>query len=77
MTTTRPWTLLGLVAIAAAAGAAIGFAGSPAFAAQGYATPGQIGLPAPATEVAREINQFYDFVNIIIIAITLFVLGAA
>jgi cytochrome c oxidase subunit 2 len=75
MTTTRPWTLLGLVAIAAAAGAAIGFAGSPAFAAQGYATPGQIGLPAPATEVAREINQFYDFVNIIIIAITLFVLG--
>ncbi len=36
---------------------------------------GQIGLAAPATEVARDIHSFYDFVNIIIIAIALFVLA--
>jgi cytochrome c oxidase subunit II len=73
--TTRPWKLLGLAAFVAAVGAAFGFAGGPAFAAQGYATPGQMGLPAPVTEVARGIHDFYEFVNIIIIAITLFVLG--
>jgi len=50
-------------------------AGDPALAVQGYSEPGQIGLQTPVTEVARDIHSFYDLVNIIIIAITLFVLG--
>lgn len=47
----------------------------PALAASlGYAEPGQRGLQAPATEVMRSIHEFYDLVNMIIIAIAMFVL---
>ncbi len=47
-----------------------------AFAANGLgqSVPGQMGLQEAATEVAREIHSFYDFTNIIIIAIAVFVL---
>lgn len=71
--TTRFWTL-GALAIVAAIAGAFG-AADPALAVQGYSEPGQIGLQRPVTEVARDIHSFYDLVNIIIIAITLFVLG--
>lgn len=40
----------------------------------GYASEGQMGLQAPVTPVAEAINNFYDWTNILIIAITLFVL---
>ncbi|MEQ1710196.1 MAG: cytochrome c oxidase subunit II [Hyphomicrobium sp.] len=46
----------------------------PVLAAMGQPSPGQIGLQLPATQVAAEINKFHDFVNIIIIAITIFVM---
>ena len=46
-----------------------------AMAGMGQPSPGQLGMQLPATEVAREINKFHDFVNIIIVVITLFVLG--
>jgi len=41
----------------------------------GQPNPGQMGLSEPATEVMTRITQFHDFVNIIIIAISLFVLA--
>ncbi|MBU1210282.1 MAG: cytochrome c oxidase subunit II [Alphaproteobacteria bacterium] len=41
----------------------------------GQAVDGQLGLQPAVTQVAHEINTFYDLVNYIIIAITLFVLG--
>ncbi|MCH9808124.1 MAG: cytochrome c oxidase subunit II [Alphaproteobacteria bacterium] len=41
----------------------------------GQPVDGQIGLQAPVTEVARSISEFYDLVNYIIIAVTIFVLG--
>lgn len=71
--TTRLLKLVPVVALAAM----FGFWIDPALAEPGLGQPyhGQIGLPAPATEVAREISSFYDLVNYIIIAITLFVLG--
>ncbi len=71
--TTRHFKLGGLAVLAAVA-AAIGLA-DPVLAVNGYSEPGQIGLQRPVTEVARDIHSFYDFVNVIIIAITLFVLG--
>ena len=46
----------------------------PALAGTGQPSPWQMGLQDPATQVAAEINWFHDFVNIIIIAITVFVL---
>ncbi len=73
--TIRPRNLVPVAAGLAALGAAIGFGIDPALATAGQSAPGQIGLQAPVTEVAREIHSFYDFVNIIIIAISLFVLG--
>lgn len=42
--------------------------------AGGQPEPGQIGLPSAATPVMTEIHTFYDLVNYIIIAITIFVL---
>lgn len=60
---------LGLIATA------VLFAGlSPAFAGMGQPSPGQMGLQQPATEVARQIHSFHDFVNTIIIVITIFVM---
>jgi len=41
----------------------------------GQPMPGQIGLQQAATPIAREIHQVYDLVNVIIIAITIFVLA--
>lgn len=41
----------------------------------GQPVDGQLGMQQPVTEVAREIYNFHDFVNYIIIAITLFVLA--
>ncbi len=75
--TKRVWNLLGLAVMVAAAGFAVVAGVAPALAAEGigYAAPGQIGLPTPVTEVAREIHTFYDLVNIIIVAISLFVLA--
>ena len=55
--------------------ALVGVIAEPALAAMGQPSPGQIGLQLPATEVAREINKFHDFVNYIIIAISVFVLA--
>jgi cytochrome c oxidase subunit 2 len=62
-------------AVLAAAAAAVGVSADAALAVNGYSDPGQIGLQRPVTEVARDIHAFYDLVNIVIIAITLFVLG--
>lgn len=62
---------------AAALVAAVGIAimgAVPALAGLGQPSDRQIGLQEPASEVALSINQFHDFVNIIIIAITIFVL---
>ena len=75
--TKRVWNLLGLAVMVAAAGFAVVAGVAPALAAEGigYAAPGQIGLPTAVTEVAREIHTFYDLVNIIIVAISLFVLA--
>lgn len=51
-------------------------AANPAGAEQvlGQPTPGQLGLPVPVTPIAHEIHAFHDLVNLIIIAITIFVL---
>jgi cytochrome c oxidase subunit II len=46
---------------------------APAAFAIGEPLPGQMGLSQPATQVMQKINEFYDLVNIIIIAITIFV----
>jgi cytochrome c oxidase subunit 2 len=61
---------------AAALVATVGFMISStvgALAGLGQPTDRQMGLQEPATEVALSIVQFHDFVNIIIIAITVFV----
>ncbi len=71
--TTRYFKLAAIAVLAALAGS-LGIS-DPVLAANGYSDPGQIGLQRPVTEVARDIHAFYDLVNIIIIAITLFVLG--
>ena len=74
--TTRPWTAVIFAAAAGLVGSAIGFGLDPALAEGiGQSVPMQIGLQGAVTEVARDIHWFYDFVNVIIIAITLFVLG--
>jgi cytochrome c oxidase subunit 2 len=54
---------------------AAGMAGSmPALAGMGQPSPGQMGLQTPATQVASEIYWFHDFVTVIIVAITVFVM---
>jgi len=75
--TTRLRRLVPAAAAVAALGAVLGLGADPvlADAGSGYASPGQIGLQTAVTEVARDIHSFYDFVNVIIIAITLFVLA--
>jgi cytochrome c oxidase subunit II len=64
--------LMKLVPLAALA-VVLGVWLDPAFAA-GQSVPGQLGLQAPVTEVMREIHSLYDWVNLIIIAIAVFVL---
>ncbi len=63
-----------LAAIAVSVAALAIGAVEPAFAI-GQPYPGQMGLSESGTEVMSRINQFYDLVNVIIIAITLFVLA--
>jgi cytochrome c oxidase subunit 2 len=45
----------------------------PVMAAMGHSEPGQMIMQDAASPIAEEIHQFYDFVNIIIIAIAVFV----
>ncbi len=66
--------LLGVTPTALIAVAAVAAMALPAAAGMGQPSPGQMGLQLPATQVAREINALHDFVNIIIIAITIFVM---
>jgi len=46
----------------------------PAWAGMGQPSPGEMGLQAAATPVSEEIHKLYDFVNIIIVAITAFIM---
>ena len=59
--------------LAAAVGIWI-YGAAAAMAGLGQPSDRQMGLQDPATDVAAEINKFHDWVNIIIIAITVFVL---
>jgi cytochrome c oxidase subunit II len=61
---------------ATASGLALFFFLEPALAASGtgQSLPGQMGMQEAVTPIAREIQEVYDFVNIVIIAIALFVL---
>lgn len=47
---------------------------SVAWAGMGQPSPGEMGFQGAATPVAEQIHKFYDFVNIIIVAITVFVM---
>ncbi|PPC99369.1 MAG: cytochrome c oxidase subunit II [Hyphomicrobium sp.] len=63
----------------AAAMAAVCLAGvlgglTPAFAGLGQPTDGQMGLQLPATQLMEQLITLYDVVNLVIIAIALFVL---
>jgi cytochrome c oxidase subunit II len=69
LTSGRNWltaTAASLIGMAAVASAALAGAGHP--------TPGQTTLQEPVTEVAVAIGSFYNIVNVVIIAITVFVL---
>ncbi len=58
----------------AAAVAMLLLGSSVAWAAMGQPSPGEMGFQGAASPVAEEIHRFYDFVNIIIVAITVFVM---
>lgn len=62
------------VATAMAAVFALLATSGSAFAQMGQPAPGQIGFQGAATPVMEQIHSFHDLVNIIIIAITVFVL---
>jgi cytochrome c oxidase subunit 2 len=47
---------------------------APALAGLGQPTPGELGLQQPATALMSEISWLHDTINVIIIAITVFVL---
>ncbi len=49
-------------------------AASTAWAGMGQPSPGEMGLQGAGSPVAEEIHKFYDLVNTIIVAITVFVL---
>ena len=68
-------SLLAMASLAMAS-ALLALMASPmaAMAGMGQPSPWQRGLQDPATQVASEIHWFYDFVNIVIIAITIFVM---
>ena len=65
--------LKGSGALAAALGIWV-WSAAAVLAGAGQPTDRQMGLQDPVTEVAMEINRFHDLVNIIIIAITIFVM---
>jgi cytochrome c oxidase subunit 2 len=50
------------------------WATSAAWGGMGQPSPGEMGLQGAATPVAEEIHRMYDFVNIIIVTITVFVM---
>lgn len=52
----------------------LGFMAAPALAGLGQPTPGELGLQQPATSIMSEIVSLHDTINVIIIAITAFVL---
>ncbi len=58
---------LGLATLAVGIGEALAGMGQP--------SPKQLGLQVPATEIADRINWFHDTVNVVIVAIALFVLA--
>ncbi|MFW2391496.1 MAG: cytochrome c oxidase subunit II [Methyloceanibacter sp.] len=47
----------------------------PAFAGMGQPSPWQLGFQEAATPIMEQINGFHDYVNVIIVAIALFVLA--
>lgn len=61
-----------LMAVAATASL---FGGAPALAGDGQPVPWQMGFQAAATPIMQQIASFHDFLNIIIVAISLFVLA--
>ncbi len=67
----RVLTGLGLAGLAAV----VLFAVPASAEVYGQPVDGQLGLQPGVTEVARGISEFYDLVNYIIIAVTIFVLG--
>ena len=58
----------------AAAFAMLLLGASFAWAGMGQPSPGEMGFQGAASPVAEEIHKVYDFVNIIIVAITVFVM---
>ncbi len=62
-----------LAAFAMAAVVALLGVFDPVMAAMGHSEPGQMVMQDAASPIAEEIHRFYDFVNIIIIAIAIFV----
>jgi cytochrome c oxidase subunit 2 len=48
---------------------------APALAGSGQPSPGQMGFQQPATPIAEQIHWLHDYINIIIFAITAFVLA--
>ena len=66
--------MFGAVAILAAACLAVAFGGlTPALAGLGEPTPGELGLQLPASPIMQQLSDLFSAVNIIIVAITLFV----
>ena len=60
-------------ACAALLAAALMVVGCAAWAGTGQPSPGQIGMQGAVTPIANHVHQFYDIVNVIIIAIAVFV----
>ena len=65
----------GWMARAAGLSAAVLMSATVALAGDGQSSPWQMGMQGHATEISERINWLHDFVNIIIIVITLFVLA--
>jgi cytochrome c oxidase subunit 2 len=65
------WQLVLLGAMGVVSGV-LPFAGS-ALAGMGQPSPRQIGMQDAVTDIAEQIHWFHDFVNVVIIAITVFV----
>jgi cytochrome c oxidase subunit 2 len=70
MTSIGRWT--GTCFATAASGA--GLLAAPAFAGSGQPSPKQIGFQEAVTPIAEQIHWFHDFVNVMIFAITIFVM---
>ena len=67
--------LMGIVSTASLAAAGASFGAAHALANPGHAVDRQMDFPEPATPVMSEIVAFHNFVNPIIILITIFVLA--